>query len=46
VTLGRIGRPEHLSALEKRLQDEERPEVKQAAAAAQRRIRRRYRGIE
>lgn len=46
VTLGRIGRPEHLSALEKRSQDEERPEVKQAAAAAQRRIRRRYRGIE
>lgn len=45
VTLGRLGRPEHLLALETRLQEEEHPDVVRAAEAAHRRIQARYRGM-
>lgn len=43
VTLGRIGGPEHLAALETRVQEETDPDVKQAAEAARQQIKTRYR---
>ena len=42
VTLGRIGRPEHLPVMKSRLQDETHPEVKRAADRASQRIASRY----